>query len=185
MIRIKRLSLVLMIAAIVSTPATAQTTSISTGDTVTYVEPPDDIYVDLILAATGWARKSIAKSVGVVQREDASGVWQRAIAAAAKEHDLKVIPLADYTMVCFTRQATRATSMSRSCSMKGAEAVLQFTSVRVSGDSGFVGTSVTRVPRGGQKPESSRYCIALGRKGTAWETARGDTTFDRLRCPRD
>jgi hypothetical protein len=177
--------LLMVVAAFTGVPAAAQTTSISVGDTVTYVEPPDDIYVDLVLAATGWARKSIAKSVGVVQREDAPPVWQRAINAAAKEHDLKVIPLVDYTMVCITRQATRATPMSRSCTMKGAEAVLQFTSVRVSGDSGFVGTSVTRVPRGGQKPESARYCIALGKRGTTWETARGDTTFDRLRCPRD
>lgn len=151
---------------------------------VQVVEPADDVYIDLIVTATGWAKGSITKSLGVLQNTDAADVLRRAIMAATERHELRPIALDDYVAVCRTRQATRSTPSERTCSMKGAEAVMQFISARVAGDSGFVGISVTRVPKNSTKPESAHYCIALGRKDGKWEARRNETQIDPERCPR-
>lgn len=151
---------------------------------VQVVEPSDDVYVDLIVTATGWAKGSITKSLGVLQNDDAANVLRRAIKEATRRHDLKPITLDDYVAVCRTRAASRSAPAERTCSMKGAEAVMQFVSARVAGDSGFVGISVTRVPKNSTRPESSHHCVALGRKDGKWEARRNEDRIDPKRCPR-
>ena len=151
---------------------------------VTYVEPSEETYVQMVVATTGWARGKVAKSLGVLAPAEAPPPLQRAIDAAARQHGLKRIALEDYTTVCVTHPATRSAPMSRTCSMKNADAVLQFAEVRVAGDSGSVVTSVTRVPKGAQKPETTRYCILLARKTSEWEAYRGDAVPENADCPR-
>ena len=151
---------------------------------ITLVEPSDESYVQMVVAATGWARGAVTKSLGVLAPADAPANLQRAIDAAAKRHGLKRIALEDYTTVCVTHPATRSAPMSRTCSMKNADAVLQFAEVRVVGDSGFVVTSVTRVPKGGQKPETTRFCILLSKKDWDWEAYRGDAVSENDHCPK-
>lgn len=152
--------------------------------TAIFVEPTDDVYLDLIVGAVGWAKGSISTSLGVLQPEDAGPALRRAIEAATKRYSLKPIAMADYTLVCRTRQATRSTPASRTCSMNKAEAILQFSSVKVAGDSGFVGTGVTRVPKGTARTEIVHYCIVLSRNNGQWEVRRSETMIDPDRCPR-
>jgi hypothetical protein len=177
---------VLSLAAVAAAPVAAQ--SVSTQGTaarkeIIYVEPTDDDYAGMILAATAWAKSTVSKSLGVLQREEAAPAWKRGVDAAAKAHGLKTIEMNDFTMVCYTRQATRSTPASRVCSMKGADAVLQFNTLRVSGDSGAMVTSVTRVPKNGSRTETTHYCVMFGRKqGADWESVRSSLVPDPDRC---
>lgn len=154
------------------------------GQSITYVEPTEESYVQMVVAATGWARGAVAKSLGVLAPADAPANLMKGIDEAARRHGLKRIALEDYTTVCVTHPATRSAPMSRTCSMKNADAVLQFAEVRVAGDSGAVVTSVSRVPKGGQKPETTRFCILLVKKTSDWEAYRGEAVSETDDCPK-
>lgn len=178
----KALALVALLISL-AVPALVQAQQPDTAR-IQFVDPPDDMYVDLIVTATGWAKGSIARSLGVLQSADATDLLRRAITEATQRHALRPIELKDYVAVCRTRQASRSAPSERTCSMKGAEAVMQFISAKVAGDSGFVGISVTRVPKNSTRPESFHYCIALARKDGKWEAHQNETKIDAERCPR-
>ena len=171
----------LALMAIASAPVAAQ------GDPppkkeVVYVEPSDDDYAGMIVAATAWARANVSKSLGVLQRDEAPASWRRGVEAAAKRYDLQTIELNDFVVLCNTRQASRSAPASRVCNVKGAEAVLQFNMVRVVGDAGLVLTSVTRVPKGASKTETTHHCLSLVRKGPDWEAQSAQMVPDPDRC---
>lgn len=179
-------SLVLLaVALVISAPLAAQVSPPATGANPIYVEPSDEVYVELIAGAVDWAKGAIAKSLGVLPPGDASPGLSRAIEAATKRQGLRPIAMEDFTMVCLTRQATRSTPSSRTCSMKGAEAILQFSSVKVAGDSGYVGIGVTRVPKGTSRTEIVHHCISFGRGSDGWEKGRGEVMIDADHCPRN
>lgn len=172
---------VLSLMTVVGAPLAAQTPP---RKEIIYVEPAEDDYVGMILAATAWAKGAVSKSLGIVQRDEASPAWKRGVELASKELDLKVIAFNDFTMQCFTRQASRSAPYSRVCSMKGAEAILQFNAVRVAGDSGAIVTTVTRVPKGGSRTVTTHFCVALARKDAAWTSIQSDTVPDPDQCIR-
>jgi hypothetical protein len=151
---------------------------------VTYVEPSEETYVQMIVATTGWAKGQVAKSLGVLAPADAPASLQRAIDAAAKKHGLKRITLEDYGVVCIRHAASRSAPEFKTCAMKGADAVLQFAEVRVAGDSGSVVTSVTRVPKGEASPETARFCVQLAKSGSDWMVSRSDPIAEADACPR-
>jgi hypothetical protein len=152
---------------------------------VTYVEPSEETYVQVIVATTGWAKSQFGKSLGVLAPSDGSESLLHAIEAAAKQHGLKQITLNDYTVRCIRHPASRSAPAFQSCSMRGADAVLQFAEVRVVGDSGSVVTSVTRVPKGEMLPKTERFCVLLAKKTADWDAYRGDTMSETDQCPRE
>src|SRR4051812_11851771 len=95
-----KLRLALLTLAVWASPTLAQS--------VTYVAPSEESYVQMIVAATGWAKGSVAKSLGVLTPADAPANLQRAIEAAVQRHGLKRIALDDYTVVCINHPASRS-----------------------------------------------------------------------------
>ena len=150
---------------------------------VTDVEPSEETSAQMIIAAAGWAKGSVGKSLGILVAADAPPHLQRAIEAAAKQHGLKRIAFDDYTTVCVSHPATRSAPATRTCSMKGADAVLQFAEIRIAGDSGSVVATVTRVPKGQIKAESKRYCVTLAKRTSDWEALRGEAVTETDNCP--
>ena len=153
--------------------------------TITFVEPSETDYVNLIVAAAGWARKS-TRSLGVLQQSTGHPLWKRASEAATQRYALRPIQLSDYQTVCGTpeRQQTSITQQKSVCTMKYVDAVMQFNAVRMTRDSGYVALSITRVPTGGTRAETTVQCVALARKGAEWEARRADRVIDYHRCPR-
>lgn len=176
------MSIVLSLLALAAPPVRGQSDPAPVRREIVYVEPTEDDYVGMILAATAWARSAVSKSLAVVKRDEAAPAWKRGIAEAGKRHDLKVIEVNDFTMVCYTRQATRATPASRVCSMKGADAVLQFNTLRVAGDSGAMLLSITRVPKNASRTETTHQCVTLARKGAEWTPVRNVEVPDPDKC---
>jgi hypothetical protein len=175
----------LAVALVTSAPLAAQVSPPASGANPIYVEPSDEVYVELIAGAVEWARSTVGKSLGVLAPGEASRGLSRAVEVATQTQGLRPIAIEDFTMVCFTRQATRSTPSSRTCSMKGAEAILQFSSVKVAGDSGYVGVGVTRVPKGTSRTEIVHHCLSFGRAGGRWENAGSEKMIDADHCPRE
>jgi hypothetical protein len=153
--------------------------------TMVFRDPSGQDYEDLVIASTSWAKGSISRSLGVLDPDGAPPLLRNAILAAVQRHALRVIPLSDFTVVCQSRQATRVDAATTVCGMKHVDAVLQFTAVRIAGDSGWVGTNVTRVPRGGSSAVRTYHCVTLAKKGRVWEAKRSQVVQDEHRCPRN
>lgn len=150
-------------------------------------DPPDDIFVGMAVAATGWTKGSIgAGTVGIFQPDGADPRMRRAIEAATTRYALRPIGPSDYAVVCGGNAPARTSITSRSakCSMKYVDAVIAFNTVMMGRDSGYVGLNVTRVPNGADRLERVNYCITLVRKVDQWEAKRGERALDRHRCPR-
>jgi hypothetical protein len=154
--------------------------------TINFVEPTESDYVGLFVAAAGWAKRSVARTVGVLQQSDAPPYFQQASKAAAQKYALRPIELTDYQVVCGQpeRQQTSITGQKSVCTMKYVDAVLHFNSIRMRRDSGFVTVGVTKVPTGQSKPETVYNCVTLVRKGAGWDAKRSERVVDYHRCPK-
>ena len=154
--------------------------------TLNFVEPSEEDYVGLFVAAAGWAKRSVARTIGVLQQTDAPQVFQRASEAASQKYALRPIALTDYSVVCGQpeRQQTSITQQKSVCTMKYVDAVLHFNSIRMRRDSGYVTVGVTKVPTGGTRPETVYNCVTLARKGREWEAKRSERVVDYHRCPK-
>jgi hypothetical protein len=153
--------------------------------TIVFVEPSETDYVNLIVAAAGWARKSY-RSLGVLQQTSGHPLWQHASAAATQKYALRPIQLSDFQTVCGQpeRQQTSITQQKQICTMKYVDVVMQFNGVRMTRDSGYVALSLTRVPTGGNRAETTYQCVTLARKGREWDARHSARIVDHTRCPR-
>lgn len=154
--------------------------------TVRFVEPPEDVFVDLFVAAAFWAKSSTsARSMGVLQAEGAEPRWRRAVEAVNQRYALRPINPSDFTVVCGNPQTQSTSRGGQRCSMKYVDAVLAFNSIRIRRDSGYVGLNVSRVPSGADRAERIYYCVTLGRVGGEWKARKSDRVVDPQRCLRN
>jgi hypothetical protein len=155
--------------------------------TINYVEPPENIFVGMTIAAAGWAKSSIgARRIGVFSAQTAEPRFRKTVEAVTNRYAFRTIQPADFTVVCApaSRAPTANSSPTGVCSMKYVDAVIMFNSVRMARDSGFVGLNITRVPSGSNRSEQTFYCVTLLRKGEQWESKRSERMVDWNRCPR-
>ena len=188
--------LVLIAACGKKEPATKPAPTSASGQVVTGVEvapgvtryefpePPEDVFVDLMVAAAAWGKNlNGGRSTGVYQPEAADPKFTRAVQAATDRYALRPIHPAEYGVVCQSGgNNTSITGKSGRCSMKLVDAVLAFNSIRQGKDSGYVGMSITRVPTGQNKSEQVFYCVTLAREGTAWKPRHNERVQDPKRC---
>jgi hypothetical protein len=150
-----------------------------------FLQPSDADYVGLVLAATGWARRT-TRSLGIYQMTDGHWLWKEATEVAARKYGLRPIQQNDFTVVCGAspRPATPATQAKQVCSMKYVDAVMYFTELRMTRDSGYVGLGITRVPEGATQPRATLQCVTMTRKDSTWEIRKTYTMQDIHQCPR-
>jgi hypothetical protein len=153
--------------------------------TIYFVEPSENDYVNLIVAAAGWARKSV-RSLGVLQQTNGHPLWQHASEAATQRYALRPISLSDYQTVCGVpeRQQTTITGTNTVCTMKYVDVVMQFNGVRMTRDTGYVALGLTRVPTGATRSETTYQCVTLARKGAEWNARHAEAVVEPRRCPR-
>jgi hypothetical protein len=165
----------------------AQTGTPVNSMTITFVDPPDDVFVGLIVAAAGWARGGItARSIGILQAEGAEPRFRRAVEAVNQRYALRPIAPSDFTVVCGNSQTSNTSRGATSrCSMKYVDAVLAFNAVRVRGDAGYVGLDVTRVPAGADRVERTFYCITMAKTAGEWKAKKSERVVDPQRCIRN
>jgi hypothetical protein len=149
-----------------------------------FAEPPEDVFVDLMVAAAGWAKgMNGGRSTGVYQPEGADARFMRAVEAVTARYALRPIAASDFGVVCTSGgNRTSISGQTASCSMKYVDAVLAFNNIRQGADSGYVGLSITRVPTGQNRSERVYYCITLANNGQKWEPKRNKRVNDPERC---
>ena len=153
--------------------------------TINYVEPPEELFESMGVAGASWARRSTgARSMGIYQADGADPRFRKAVQRATSRYSFRPIRSTDFTVVCSgsDRAPTLKSSPTGVCSMKYVDAVLMFNSLRIRGDSGFVGLNVTRVPSGATRAEQTYYCVTILRIGMEWEAKRGERMVDWNRC---
>jgi hypothetical protein len=153
--------------------------------TLTFVEPSEDDYVGLIVAAAGWARKSV-RSLGILQQTTGHPLWAKASMAATQKYALRPIQMSDYSVVCGQpdRKQTSIANVKEVCTMKYVDAVMQFNAIRLTRDSGYVALGITRVPSGANRAETTYQCVSIAKKGKEWEARRAERVVDWQLCPR-
>jgi hypothetical protein len=147
---------------------------------------PEDIFVNLGVAAAGYAKGVIStRSIGVYQPTNADARFLRMIQAVTTKWSYRPITAQDFKVVCGKSDRGTQSINGRSCSMYAVNAVLQINYIRMTRDSGFVGGSVTHVPTGATQSERNHYCIVLVRKGTdEWTGVHTERIPDVRQCPR-
>ena len=153
--------------------------------TIEFVEPPDDVWVDMAVVAAGWAKSYLApRTVGIYQAESAEPRFRRAVEAVTNRFALRPIAQSDFSVVCSgnTRSRNSMTTPTAQCSMKYVDAVVGFNSIRIGRDTGYVGVGITRVPNGATRAEQVYYCITLGKKAGEWAFKRSERVIDPQRC---
>ena len=153
--------------------------------TLTFVEPSEEDYVGLIVAAAGWARKSV-RSLGILQQTTGHPLWAKGSLAATQKYALRPIQLSDYSVVCGQpdRKQTSIANVKEVCTMKYVDAVMQFNAIRLTRDSGYVALGITRVPSGANRAETTYQCVSIAKKGQEWEARRAERVVDWQLCPR-
>ena len=151
--------------------------------TIRFVEPTEEDIVAMMVAAAGWARKSVSRSIGILQPTAANPIWLRAAEATTQRYALRPIQQSDFGVVCGSSPATSGRS-TQGCTMKYVDAVLTFNSFRLTRDSGYVTVGVTRVPSGSNRSETTYRCVTVMRKPGDWEAKHSEQVADYQRCPR-
>lgn len=154
---------------------------------VIFVPVPEDVFVNIGVAAAGYAKGVISsRSIGVFQPTNADNRFLTMVQAVTNKWSYRPITPQEFHTVCGSNSKGGSTSINGpSCSMFAVNAVLQINYIRMTRDSGFVGGSVTKVPSGQTRPETNHYCIVLVRAGKdEWKGVHAERIPDLRQCPR-
>jgi hypothetical protein len=152
--------------------------------TIRFVEPKEEDIVAMMVAAAGWARKSVSRSIGILQPTASNAIWLRAAEATTQRFALRPIQQSDLQVVCGASPGSTSSRGSQGCSMKYVNAVLMFNSFRMTRDTGYVTVGVIQVPNGSNRSETTFRCVTLLRRPGDWEAKHSELVIDHQRCPR-
>jgi hypothetical protein len=149
----------------------------------------DDRYVPMALAAAGYVRHIVpGKVIGFFQPDLASPEFREMVDQVTKTYSFPLIRSEDFGVVCkqpsAQQQSGTLAKAATNCSMGRADVVVQFNTVRVARDSGWVGGSTTQAPRNGNRSGQSAFCITLVRQQAKWLAIRSQPVDLGRRCPR-
>ena len=174
-----------------STPPATQPGEFQTAATyeqvMTDVAAGEAAYMKMSIAAAGWLRHiAPGKSIGFFQPDLASPAFKDMVDQVTRTYAYRPIRSENFRMICTQVQAAggQVTRVTPTCTMAMADAVMQFNSTKMSLDSGYVGGSVTLVPRGATAPEQKAFCITIARHGNDWIAVRSTSAETGRRCPR-
>jgi hypothetical protein len=170
------------ILAVLAACAKKEAATVGPAPIVIYSVPPEDVFVDLMVAAAGWAKgANSGRPLGVYQPLDADAPARRGVEAVTTRYGLRPINPSDFVVVCTSAGAT-VTARFGGCSMKYVDAVLAFNGIRMGRDSGYVGLELTRVPSGKNTAENVFYCVTLAKDDSRWQARRSRRVEDPGRC---
>jgi hypothetical protein len=140
------------------------------------VEAGDEAFLNMSLAAAGYLGHIVpGKSIGFYQPDLQSPGFKDMVEEVTRRYAFRPVRSADFRWACDQRTGN--------CTMAMADAIAQFNTTRMSLDSGYVGGSITQIPRGGNGPEVKPFCITIARKGNEWKAIRSVWVPTALQCP--
>jgi hypothetical protein len=139
------------------------------------VEAGEESFMKMSIAAAGWLGHLVpGKSIGFYQPDLAAPEFKDMVEEVTRRYAFRAVRTADFRYTC---------DRTGNCSMAMADVIAQFNTTRQSIDSGYVGGSITQVPRGGSSPEQKAFCITLVRQGADWKPIRSAWSPSGRQCP--
>jgi hypothetical protein len=135
--------------------------------------PTTDVEYDKMGIAAASRIKFIApgKTVGMYQTNSKSPTFRGLVTTVINEYGYREVHPGEADVACAPRppRGPRTVAASvPSCGINVADVLVQFNSVQMTSDSGYVGGLLTDVPRGGNKTRTTAFCIVTARHGTDW-----------------
>jgi hypothetical protein len=135
--------------------------------------PVTDAEYDKMGIAAASRIKFIApgKTVAMYQTNSKSLTFRGLVAAVIDVYGFREIHPGEAEVACAPRapRGPRTVAASvPSCGLNVADVLVQFNSVQITRDSGYIGGLLTDVPRGDNKTRTTAFCIVTARHGTDW-----------------
>jgi hypothetical protein len=131
----------------------------------------DASYIRMAVATAGLIKEiASGRSVAVYQTNSQSPVMRGLVNGAIETYGFRELRPGDEAYQC-TPQQRRARSMMDAlpnCTIDVAEILIQFNSVQMTKDSGYVGGLMTQAVRGETRPRTTAFCLMSARRGPAW-----------------
>jgi len=110
------------------------------------------------------------KSVGMYRTEQQPPTLRALVDKVIAVYDFKEVHVGEATVGCARREraAARVVSAVPACGIDVADVLVQFNSVQIARDTGYVGGYVTEVLRGESRARTSAFCILTARHGADW-----------------
>jgi hypothetical protein len=139
------------------------------------VESGDESFMKMSVAAAGYLGHLVpGKAIGFYQPDLATPAFKDMVEEVTRRYAFRPVRSADFGYSC---------DRAGTCVMKMADAIAQFNTTRMSVDSGYVGGSITQIPRGGSGPEQKAFCITLARQRADWKAVRSAWVPSARQCP--
>jgi len=139
--------------------------------TSTVVSDEDASYIRMAVVTVSQVKElAHGRSVAVYQTDSRSPVIRGLVTGAVETYGYREIHPGDEAYQC-TPQQRRARSMMDAlpnCTINVAEILIQFNSVQMTKDSGYVGGLMTQAVRGETRPRTTAFCLMSARRGPAW-----------------
>ena len=111
------------------------------------------------------------KTVAMYQTNSKSLTFRELVTTVIDEYGFREVHPGEAQVACAPRapRGPRTVAASvPSCGLNVADVLVQFNSVQITRDSGYIGGLLTDVPRGENKTRTTAFCIVTARHGTDW-----------------
>jgi hypothetical protein len=141
------------------------------GSDLAAFDESDAAYDKMAIAAASRIKfVASGKSVAMYQTNSKSPTFRGLVTTVIDEYGFKEVHPGEATVTCAprTRGARTVAASVSSCGFDVADVLVQFNSVQMTRDSGYVGGLLTEVPRGETRALTTAFCIVTARHGASW-----------------
>jgi hypothetical protein len=154
------------------------------------VDARDSEYVKMGVAAAAQVRTVVPDQViGLYQASSPSSLSGRLVASVIEAYGFVSVRSRDAQMICAPTPARRgqltAIESSPNCAFDVAEVLVQFNSIQIVRDTGYVGGLMAEIPRGTRRVRTTAFCILAAHHGSGWDAVKYGTVDMPQDCASD
>jgi hypothetical protein len=137
----------------------------------------DSEYKSMAVAAAATISDLLpGRTIAMYQTKSKDPSMRAMVSAVIAEYGYKEINAGEAKIICAPKAKNApkagAASHNEDCRYDIAEVLLQFNSLEITRDSGYVGGLMTTVPKGETKGRTEAYCLVASRQRTNWLPAQ-------------
>jgi hypothetical protein len=150
----------------------------------------DSEYVTMGVAAASQVKTVVPdRVIGLYETASTASLSYRLVRSVIDAYGFVAIHTRDAQMICAPvpqkRAKLTAIESSPSCAFDLAEVLVQFNSIQIVRDTGYVGGLMAEIPRGTSRVRTTAFCILAARSGTGWDAVKYGTVEVPQDCASD
>lgn len=150
----------------------------------------DSEYVTMGVAAASQMQPVVPdRVIGLYETASTSSLSYRLVRSVIDAYGFVAIHTRDAQMVCAPtpKRLGKVTAIesSPSCAFDLAEVLVQFNSIQIVRDTGYVGGLMAEIPRGTSRVRTTAFCILAARSATGWDGVKYGTVEVPQDCASD